>query len=147
MPTVFTRLFPVTADAIDELGHVNNLQYVAWMQEVAIGHSAANGWPMERFRQSGEAWVAHRHTITYRRPAFRGDEIVGLTWVAWMKQSSCCRRYVFRRVADGQVLVEAETVWAYTDLATGQPRRAPAVMREDFPAVADQGEALRLVGS
>jgi len=48
MPRIFRQEIVVTEDAIDEFGHVNNQRYIAWMQEVATAHSAANGWPMER---------------------------------------------------------------------------------------------------
>ena len=54
---VYTRRFPVTAVAIDVNGHVNNLAYVAWMQEIAIEHSAAAGWPIARFQAIGAAGV------------------------------------------------------------------------------------------
>jgi acyl-CoA thioesterase FadM len=37
----FTKTFSIPEDAIDELGHVSNLKYIAWMQEIAIEHSAA----------------------------------------------------------------------------------------------------------
>ena len=49
MHRIFRQEIAVTNEAIDEFGHVNNQRYVAWMQEVARAHSAANGWPMERY--------------------------------------------------------------------------------------------------
>jgi hypothetical protein len=60
-PQVFTRTFVVPEEAIDELGHVSNLKYNAWMQEIAIEHSAAQGWPVERYLQSGAVGL-HRST-------------------------------------------------------------------------------------
>ena len=58
-PHRFTTTFTVPPDAIDELGHVSNLRYIAWMQEVAIQHSAARGWPVERYLQGGGCgWCA-----------------------------------------------------------------------------------------
>ena len=47
-PRIHSRQFPVPEDAIDQQGHVSNLAYVAWMQDLAIEHSAAAGWPMAR---------------------------------------------------------------------------------------------------
>ena len=32
---VYTRSFTIPADAIDENGHVNNVAYVRWMQDIA----------------------------------------------------------------------------------------------------------------
>jgi acyl-CoA thioester hydrolase len=46
---VCSKRFAIPEHAIDRQGHVNNLAYVAWMQDVAIEHSAAAGWPMQRY--------------------------------------------------------------------------------------------------
>lgn len=135
MPRIFRHRFTVTADAIDALGHVNNLQYVAWMQDVAISHSAAQGWDMERYAALGCAWVVRSHHVEYLRPAFAGDEVELLTWVAGFSPRASPRRYLFRRAGDGKALVEAETVWVFVDLKSGQPRRVPDAVREAFEVV------------
>ena len=41
MRGVFVHTFTVPPEAIDVNGHVNNLEYLRWMQEVATRHSAA----------------------------------------------------------------------------------------------------------
>ena len=69
-PQLFTKTFLIPGDAIDELGHVSNLKYITWMQEIAIQHSAAQGWPVERYLQNGAVWVVRSHFVTYVRPAF-----------------------------------------------------------------------------
>ena len=45
-------------ESIDAVGHVNNREYLRWMEEIAVEHSAAQGWPMERYFAGGNAWVA-----------------------------------------------------------------------------------------
>jgi acyl-CoA thioesterase FadM len=35
-PGVFALTFSIPEHAIDELGHVSNLKYPAWMQDIAI---------------------------------------------------------------------------------------------------------------
>ena len=45
----------VTPASIDEQGHVNNLEYIRWMQEAAVAHSAAQGWPGSRYLELGAA--------------------------------------------------------------------------------------------
>jgi len=47
MPRLFQLTLSVPQEATDEFGHVNNQRYIAWMQEAATQHSAANGWPMQ----------------------------------------------------------------------------------------------------
>jgi acyl-CoA thioester hydrolase len=131
-PHRFTMTLSVPADAIDELGHVSNLKYIAWMQEVAIQHSAARGWPVERYFQSGAVWVVHSHYISYLRPAFEGEIVVVETWVAEAKQSSSLRKYMVLRPRDGATLAEAETNWVFVDRKTGRPCRIPDDLRMAF---------------
>jgi acyl-CoA thioester hydrolase len=129
---LFTRTFVVPDEAIDELGHVSNLKYIAWMQEIAIQHSAAQGWPVERYLQSGAVWVVRSHFITYLRPAFAGESITLQTWVAEFKQRSSLRKYLVLRTADQKVMVEAETNWVYVDQQSGRPLRIPDDLRTAF---------------
>jgi acyl-CoA thioester hydrolase len=102
------------------------------MQEIAIEHSAAQGWPVERYLQSGAVWVVRSHFISYLRPAFAGETITLQTWVAEIKQRSSLRRYLFVRTDDQRVLVEAETNWVYIDLQSGRPLRIPNDLRAAF---------------
>jgi acyl-CoA thioester hydrolase len=132
---VFARTFSVPEDAIDELGHVSNLKYLAWMQDIAIQHSAARGWPVERYLENGAVWVVRSHFITYLRPAFAGETITLGTWVAELKQRSSSRRYLVRRASDQQALVEAETIWVYVDRQSGRPRRIPDELRASFDVI------------
>jgi acyl-CoA thioester hydrolase len=134
-PGVFAQTFSVPEDAIDELGHVSNLKYLAWMQDIAIQHSTARAWPVERYLKSGAVWVVRSHFITYIRPAFAGETITLLTWVAEMRQRSSSRRYLSQRANDQQVLVEAETVWVYVDRQSGRPRKIPDDLRAAFLVV------------
>jgi acyl-CoA thioester hydrolase len=128
-PHRFTTTFTVPPDAIDELGHVSNLKYIAWMQEVAIQHSAARGWPVERYLQGAAVWVVRSHYISYLRPAFEGDVLTLETWVAEVKKSSSLRKYVVLRPQDEAVLAEAETNWVFVDRKTGRPCRIPDDLR------------------
>jgi acyl-CoA thioester hydrolase len=133
-PQLFTKTFSIPGDAIDELGHVSNLKYITWMQEIAIQHSAVQGWPMERYLQNGAVWVVRSHFVTYVRPAFAGETITIQTWVAEIKPRSSLRRYLVSRTNDQSVLVEAETNWVYIDRQSGRPLRIPDDLRAAFDA-------------
>ena len=144
MPRIFRQEIVVTEDAIDEFGHVNNQRYIAWMQEVATAHSAANGWPMERYLQTGAAWVVRSHFIEYLRPAFAGDALEIDTWAASLALREVTRKYLFRRV--GQSLARAETKWVYVDIKSGRPKRIPEELIASFEAVSDDDpELARLI--
>jgi acyl-CoA thioester hydrolase len=144
-PHRFTKTFSIPQDAIDELGHVSNLKYIAWMQEIAIQHSAAQGWPVERYLQSGAVWVVRSHFVTYIRPAFAGETITLQTWVSEIKQRSSLRRYLVVRAEDQIVLVEAETNWVYIDRQSGRPVRIPDDLRAAFDVESMQ-DRVKLTG-
>src|SRR4051812_9530833 len=63
---------------VDENGHVNNIVYLRWVQEIATAHWQAVA-PPDAQRTVG--WVVLRHEIDYHRPALPGDEIRARTWV------------------------------------------------------------------
>jgi hypothetical protein len=55
---------------IDELGHVNNVTYVRWVQDAAVAHWTAAAPAAERARL---LWIVLRHEIDYRQAAHLGD--------------------------------------------------------------------------
>ena len=136
-PAIHTKRFPVPGDAIDQQGHVSNLAYVAWMQDIAIEHSAAAGWPMRRYLEHGAGWVVRSHFIEYLRPAFEADAIEAHTWVPEFTQRSTPRHYLFLRAADRQALARAETRWVFVNLATGRRHPLPQELIEAFTPVSD----------
>jgi acyl-CoA thioester hydrolase len=126
----------VPASAIDGLGHVNNVEYVRWMQDAATAHSDHLGCTAAT-REDGATWVARRHEIEYLRPAFEGDRIEIRTWIEGSRRALSTRRYEFVRAADGTVLAKAETDWVYVDAATGRPRSIPEQIHSLFNEPAD----------
>jgi acyl-CoA thioester hydrolase len=143
---IYSKRFPVPSEAIDRQGHVNNLAYVAWMQDVAIEHSAAAGWPMERYLALGAGWVVRSHFIEYLRPAFAGERLAVFTWVPEFTQRSTPRRYLFVRETDRQLLAQAVTRWVFVDLTSGRRRPLPDELIAAFEVLADEGEARREAG-
>jgi acyl-CoA thioester hydrolase len=143
---VYSKRFAIPEDAIDRQGHVNNLAYVAWMQDVAIEHSAAAGWPLERYLALGAGWVVRSHFVEYLRPAFAAERLAVHTWVPEFTQRSTPRRYLFVREHDSRLVVRAETRWVFIDLTTGRRRALPEALISAFEVVRDEAEARRAAG-
>ena len=146
VPGVYSRRFAVPASDIDMNGHVSNLAYVAWMQQIAIEHSAAVGWPLERYRAIGAGWVVRSHFVEYLRPLFPGDPLAVYTWVPRFDQRAAPRRYLFVRESDGCEVARAETAWVFVDLASGRRRRLPDELLGAFRPVPDDAEVRRPLG-
>jgi acyl-CoA thioester hydrolase len=143
MPRIHVREFTVPESAIDVNRHVNNLEYLRWMQDAAIEHSAARGWDLARYLAARVVWVVRSHTIEYLRPAFAGDTLQLATWVVDLRPRSSLRKYLCFRAADGHVVARAETLWVLVDAQTGRACALPAELRDSFEVVPDDEEVLR----
>ncbi len=93
--SVYGRCVEVSDTNLDVWNHTNNICYIQWMQDVAVGHSAILGWDSTRYLESGAIWVVRNHTIDYHRSTYKGDKLLIQTWIAEMKRVSCIRRYRF----------------------------------------------------
>jgi acyl-CoA thioester hydrolase len=127
---VYLRSFIIPADAIDENGHVNNVAYVQWMQDIAVEHYASIGGIAAQGQDA--TWVIREHKIEYFLPAFAGEEIEIKTWVENVRRVRSLRKYEFVRKVDGKVLVKGETDWVFVDAKTGTPRLIPEKVSKVF---------------
>ena len=114
---------------IDQLGHVNNIVYLRWVQDAAVAHWRAAA---PRADQTRLLWVVVRHEIDYKRPAFLEDEIVALTWVGTASRHSFERHTELLRASDRQLLVRARTLWCPIDVQTGRPTEVSSEVRARF---------------
>lgn len=145
MPRVLLVNLVVPRDAIDVNGHVNNLAYLRWMQDVAIQHSSEQGWPLERYQANGTGWVVRSHFIEYLAPVFAEESLTILTWVSGFKRHTSPRRYLFWRPGDRQVVARAETLWIFVNARTGKPERVSPEVQQAFEVVPEEENVLALV--
>lgn len=115
----------VEAADVDALGHVNNIVYVRWLQDVATAHATAVGCTHAELIRIGAMFVVRKHEIEYLLPGFLGERIKLRTYVTWWKGASCERVTRIERAADGAVLARAKTLWAFVNAKTGKPTRLP----------------------
>lgn len=126
---VFRLDFEPAPSDIDENGHVNNVVYLAWAQDLAIAHwrSLASAEA-----QATWAWIALRHEIDYRRALKPGETGHGRTWVSDMAEGPRFDRFVRIDAADGAMCAQLRTTWVLIEQATGRPKRVPPWMVEAF---------------
>ena len=136
---IYGQEITVPQSAVDLNGHVNNVVYVQWMQDVAVLHSEAVGGT-RAMHAAGGTWVVHSHKVEYLWPSFAGEEIVALTWVKSFRRVRSVRRYRFYRKSDDTLLVRGETEWVFIDADTGHPRKIPDEVMGLFPLVAESEE-------
>jgi acyl-CoA thioester hydrolase len=129
---VFRNEFNVPEDAIDQNGHVNNVVYIQWMQEIAVLHSQVSGETLAS-HSIGCTWVVRSHKIDYLHPAFAGDTIEAITWVVDFRRVRSLRRYSFIKKPDSLILATGETDWVFVDIKTGRPKAIPDKVKACYP--------------
>jgi len=124
--------FPITvlpAD-IDFMGHVNNARYLNWVQDAVLAHWRKIA-PAEEV--AAKAWVALKHEITYRKPAFLDDAVIARTVLESIKGARAFYSTVIHR--GEEVLAEVKSSWCCIDAQTLRPARiGEEVARFFFPA-------------
>ncbi len=123
----FSHSFRVSAEDIDVQGHVNNVAFVRWIQDVAVAHwfSAAT----EEIRKK-LTWIVVRHEIDYKKQAFENDNVTVETWVGEPTHVSWER---FTEITRGEdLLVKARSVWCLIDRQTSKPTRITSELKKLF---------------
>jgi acyl-CoA thioester hydrolase len=144
MSQIYRYDLVVTKDVIDENGHVNNIEYLRWMQDAAVHHADSRGCTLAT-KAAGAAWVVRSHRIEYLKPAFSGEHISVLTWVSNFRRVQSLRKYKVVRVEDHAVLAEAETDWIFMDVKSGRLRSIPKEVTMVFEVVPEEKEEEILV--
>lgn len=126
----YTKSLIIPASVIDENGHVNNVAYVQWMQDIAVEHYASLGGI--EVQGTDATWFVREHKVEYLLPAFAGEEIEIRTWVENIRRVRSLRKYEFVRKADGSVLVKGETDWVFVNTKTGRPLPIPEEVSSVF---------------
>lgn len=123
----FSHSFRVEKGDIDAQGHVNNVAYLKWIQDVAVAHwfSITN----EEIRET-YTWVVLRHEIDYKKQAFENEEVTAITWVGEPRRISWERFTEIKR--NGDLLVKARSVWCLIDRETTKPTRITKELIEVF---------------
>lgn len=114
------HLFPIAigpAD-IDFMGHVNNARYLSWVQDAVIDHWRKIA-PPDAVAQ--HLWVALKHEITYRRPAFLGDDVIA--HVVLEKVQGVRARYETLVRRGEEIIAEVKSTWCCLDAETRRPVR------------------------
>jgi len=118
----------VLPEHIDALGHVNNVQYLYWVQYAAHNHWEAL---IQNIDKPLGVWVVRSHSITYKQAALEGDK---LTLKTYVKQSRgvLSERIVEIFNAEQKLLAVCSTQWCYINPINQKPEMIPNTVLELF---------------
>jgi len=123
------HLVPITVQPtdIDFMGHVNNANYLNWVQDAVIDHWRTFA-PAEAV--AAHLWVALKHEITYRRPTFLDDTVIAHVILEKVQGARAFYETIIKRGED--VLAEVKSSWCCLDAETLRPARLARDLVEKF---------------
>lgn len=107
----------VDAGDIDFMGHVNNANYLNWVQEAVLSHWRDIASPQDI---AASLWIAIKHEITYRKPAFLDDNVIASVVVEKVQGASAFYDTVIKR--GEEVLATVKSRWCCIDAETKRPK-------------------------
>jgi len=142
MPATHYETFRVRYYECDAYGHLNNTNYLRWMQEAAFAASSAVGYDFARYDELDHLWLVRESDIEYLAPLAYGEEVQVKTWVMDFRRFLSRRAYEFTLARTGQLVARASTDWAYVNATTLRPAAIPQAMRQAFfpEGAPEQGE-------
>jgi acyl-CoA thioester hydrolase len=132
MPDVHTSQFRVRYYECDAYGHVNNSNYLRYMQEAAFEASQAVGYGSKEYDQLGQLWLIHDTEIEYLQPLYYGDTVEVKTWVEDFRRVRSRRIYELRAAGDETLKARGWTDWVYLDAESYRPATIPQTMKDAF---------------
>lgn len=122
----------ISPDHIDFMGHVNNANYLTWVQDAVIAHWVKFA-PKEAV--TDHLWVALKHEITYRLPTFLDDDIIAEVLLEKIHGARAFYQTVIRRGED--VVAEITSSWCCVDATSHRPVRIAKDITAHFLTKAD----------
>ncbi|MDX1828047.1 MAG: thioesterase family protein [Lutibacter sp.] len=123
----YSFLIKVSKNDIDDLNHVNNIQYLNWVLNAAEEH-----WNLVTNKEYDKnyAWVVLRHEIDYLKSAKLNNEINITTWIK-DNYGVKSERIVYIKRND-ELLVKAKTIWVLVNKKSMKPVRIPKEISDLF---------------
>ena len=129
----FTQKIIVTKNHLDDLDHVNNVQYLHWAQEIAKSHWS---YLIKNINEDFGVWVVRHHDVTYKLAAYLGDKILISTYIKTVKGPISERIVEFHNSKEEKLLVKVISRWCYlNDPKTRKVSHIPNFINKIFKPV------------
>lgn len=109
-------------------------------QDAAIVGSTRRGWPPERYREHGCAFVVRGMVVVHHDEARFGEPLLARTWVSSFRRGTLTDRQV-RIVAGDRPIASATQRWVHIVLPDLKPVRAAPDLERSFVVVEGEADA------
>tara|TARA_X000001036_G_scaffold295649_1_gene274830 strand:+ start:837 stop:1244 length:408 start_codon:yes stop_codon:yes gene_type:complete len=113
---------------LDEFNHVNNVQYLYWVQEVAQAH-----WDKLNEKKSiyhEGSWIVRSHKIEYKNFTNLNDKIIISTYVKNAEGFLSERIVTIKLKKSKKILIKCITKWCFVQLNTLKLKKIPQKILE-----------------
>ena len=117
-PAMYRYAIGIEPADIDHMGHVNNSVYLKWVQEAVVQYWEKVA-PADAVAR--HLWVALKHEISYRRPAFLEDVVVADVIAKQVQGARALFTTVIKR--GEEVVAEINSTWCCLDAVSRRPAR------------------------
>ena len=117
----------------NEVDHVNNIEFLRWIDKASQLHCDACGWDRARLLNNGMMWFVARHEIDYRTEALSTDRLRLTTWVDDVRRVKSWRTTYIHALGDKpRIVCKCRTLWVLVDIETRKPKTVPLEMAENL---------------
>ena len=118
MKLVHIKEIVVSDEHLDQNNHVNNVQYVHWVEEMAKEH-----WDLLKTSTpfADDFWVLSDHHIQYKKQVFKGELLTLKTYPEKPEGIRQPRKVEFYR--GEELVVDSRTLWVLIDKGTQKIKR------------------------
>lgn len=118
MSLTYEKKVTVTEQHIDRNNHVNNVQYVHWVEEIAVEH-----WDLVKNRTDypDDIWMLVDHHIQYKKQVYLGDTVRVRTYPEAPEGIRQPRKVEF--YCNDELVVKSSTLWILVDKETQKIKR------------------------
>ena len=115
---IHIKQIKVTKEHLDKNNHVNNVQYVHWVEDVASEH-----WELlkDKTDYKNDFWVLYDHHIQYKKQIFLNDIITIKTYPEQPEGIKQPRKVEF--YCNDELMVDSRTLWIMFDHKTNKIKR------------------------
>ena len=132
MHEINTSTFQVRQYECDALGHLNNANYLRYMQESTLDALASVGCDLARLLALGCAWRSLNIYIEYLRPLEYGDVVRVNTRMMEMSSDCVVWAYEFFKYGSDETFAVAQMEFIFVDVTNDQQVPIPKEIRKDL---------------
>ncbi len=138
--TPTTCIFRIRSYECDLYGHVNNSNYLRFLQETALTASAEAGYPPPHLSELGATWWTDWIDFEYLLPLQYGDSVLVKTRPTGLQDQVLFQSFEYLRLESNELAARARASSRIVDIKTRHPFDIPIEIEKASPSADTTGQ-------